>query len=115
MRVVIIDDDMALLRSLDLLLSSRGHDVWVFNDSQKARDFIQDGEEIDALIVDVIMPGGRGDALLESLQGSLKESCRVVLVSGHTDLVEHMDLRAFGVSLFLPKPLDFQALCEALQ
>jgi DNA-binding NtrC family response regulator len=42
----------------------------------------------------------------------LPQSCKVILISGHTDIVEILNLKAMGVSAFLSKPLDLDQLCE---
>jgi DNA-binding NtrC family response regulator len=112
MKVVIVDNDIALLRSLEILLSDRGHEVSLFRNPDTACSFIERAGPFDALILDYAMPGLDGAEVLRRIKGRLSEHCKVILMSGHTDLVEPLDLKAMGVSSFLPKPLDFDRLCK---
>jgi DNA-binding NtrC family response regulator len=126
MNVIVVDDDVALLRSLAIVLTSRGHTVKSFDDSREASCFIEHSQPapsparcgagadkpVDVLIVDYIMPGLTGEELLRRTRERLPQTCKVILISGHTDLIEPLNLEAMRVSAFLPKPLDFDKLFE---
>jgi DNA-binding NtrC family response regulator len=110
MRVVLVDNDTTLLRSLEIVLSSRGHKVVSFDDPVSACGFIEKGGPLDILIVDYVMPDLDGKALMQRVGPHLPRSCRVILLSGHTDLVEPLDLASIGINAYLPKPLDLDQL-----
>ncbi len=118
MNVVVIDDDVALLRSIEILLAGKGHRVAAYTApdsalaslSGKSADSVP---PVDVLLVDFVL--SRCTAL-DFLEANRKhfDHCKVILMSGHTDLVELFDLRKIGVDAFLPKPLDFNRLCELI-
>lgn len=114
MTVVVVDNDTALLRSLEIFLSQYGHQVEAFNNPAAAAEYLDHQASPDALVVDYVMPGLSGLELLGRSRSRLAESCRVVLISGHTDQIEPLDLEAHGIGQFVPKPLDLFQLCRAI-
>ena len=110
MKVVIVDDDAVILRTLKILLSRQGHQVMTFGNPIEACSFLEQGEPLDVLILDYMMPLITGEALLRRIKSKLPQTCKVILISGHTDLVEPLDLDGLGVTAYLPKPLDFDKL-----
>lgn len=109
-KVVVIDDDAAILRSLEILLTAEGHRVQSFRDGGAAGSFVDRAGCPDVLILDYVIPPLRGEQVLRSLRPRLSAECRVILISGHTDQIEPATIAAMGVDAFLPKPLDFERL-----
>jgi DNA-binding NtrC family response regulator len=114
MNVVIVDNDAAFLRSAELMLSADGHRVRTFVNPENACDYIEDGGQPDVLLLDYLMPRLSGVQVLDRIRPHLSREARVVLVSGHTDLVQSLDLKSLGIAAFLPKPLDLQKLDDLL-
>ena len=114
MRITIVDNDKALLRSLSLLLSSEGHEVVCFQDPLGAGAAVGVSVHPDVLIVDYLMPGLDGVALLQRLRPRLGGDCSVILISGHSDRLGGSELESLGPLRFLPKPLDFEELSGLL-
>ncbi|MFA4986338.1 MAG: response regulator [Candidatus Brocadiia bacterium] len=109
MKVAIIDNDPAILRSVQILLTQAGHFVRAFSDCREALAQFALEYRPDVIILDFVMPEMNGDCFLSTLRSSVKEIPRVILISGHAELVARKisDLR---VDHFLPKPVDFDAL-----
>jgi FixJ family two-component response regulator len=109
----LIDDDEAVRSSLALLISTVGLRVQGWGDPQQfLREFPRGG--IGAIVLDVRMPGISGLAVLETL---VREGVDqpVIMLTGHGTV--DMCRRAFkaGAAEFLEKPVDDEALLEALQ
>jgi two-component system response regulator FixJ len=109
----LIDDDEAVRSSLALLISTVGLRVQGWSDPQQfLREFPR--QDIGAIVLDVRMPGISGLTVLDTLvaQGADQP---VVLLTGHGTV--EMCRRAFkaGAAEFLEKPVDDEALLEALQ
>lgn len=111
--VHLIDDDRAVRESLALLIGTVGLRVESWPDPHEfLRSF--DRASIGAIVLDVRMPGISGLAVLEKLvtEGA---DLPVIMLTGHgtVDLCR----RAFkaGAAEFLEKPVDDQALLDALQ
>jgi len=110
MNVVIVDDDPNLTRSLEIVLTRQGHKVRTFQDAAEADFFLEQGARVDVLILDYMMPEFNGVEIMGRVRDALPDHCKVILISGHTDLVDRGSLRKLGIDDFLPKPLDLHAL-----
>ncbi|MCE3271713.1 MAG: DNA-binding response regulator [Ramlibacter sp.] len=109
----LIDDDDAVRNSLALLISTVGLRVQGWSDPQQfLREFPRN--DIGAIVLDVRMPGISGLALLDTLVAQGVDQ-PVIMLTGHGTV--EMCRRAFksGAAEFLEKPVDDEALLEALQ
>ena len=109
----LIDDDEAVRSSLALLISTVGLRVQAWADPQAFMNGF-DRQSVGAIVLDVRMPGISGLSVL----GTLKEQGvdqPVIMLTGHGTV--EMCRRAFkaGAAEFLEKPVDDEALLEALQ
>lgn len=111
--VHLIDDDEAVRSSLALLISTVGLRVQAWSDPQTfMNDFDRQG--IGAIVLDVRMPGISGLTVLDTLTSQGVDQ-PVIMLTGHGTV--DMCRRAFksGAAEFLEKPVDDEALLEALQ
>ena len=67
------------------------------------------------IIVDYLMAGLTGDKLIQRLREFLTPSCIIVLISGHTDMIEPLNLKELGIYSFLPKPIDMDRLMDIIE
>ena len=111
--VHLVDDDDAVRDALARLLASVGLRVQGWADAQQFLSGF-DREAIGAVVLDVRMPGMGGLALLDALRESGVDQ-PVVMLTGHGTV--EMCRRAFksGAAEFLEKPVDDEALLEAVQ
>ncbi|MBS9718443.1 response regulator transcription factor [Pseudohalocynthiibacter aestuariivivens] len=111
--VYLVDDDEAVRRALELLLSTVGVNVTTFADPQS---FLLQLENLQpgCLIFDIRMPVFSGLKLQERLNEKGVDWPTVV-ISGHGDI--EACRRAFrnGAVDFLSKPVDEQDLIDAIQ
>jgi FixJ family two-component response regulator len=109
----LIDDDAAVRDSLALLIGTVGLRVERWADPQA---FLAqfDREGIGAIVLDVRMPGISGLTVLDTLAAQGVDQ-PVIMLTGHGTV--EMCRRAFksGAAEFLEKPVDDEALIEALQ
>jgi FixJ family two-component response regulator len=111
--IAIVDDDASLRRSLGNLLGSTGFRVETF---ASAEAFLETGKvaAINALVLDVRMPGMSGVDLLVEL-GRRDARLPVVVLTAHGDEdVRKQCLRA-GALAFLTKPFQAKDLLDAIQ
>lgn len=111
--VHLIDDDEAVRNSLALLIGTVGLRVQVWADPQTFLSGF-DRESIGAIVLDVRMPGISGLTVLDTLIAQGVDQ-PVIMMTGHGTV--EMCRRAFkaGAAEFLEKPIDDEALLEALQ
>ena len=109
----LIDDDEAVRASLALLIGTVGLRVQTWGDPQA---FITgfDRQSIGVIVLDVRMPGISGLAVLETLMAQGVDQ-PIIMLTGHGTVA--MCRRAFkaGAAEFLEKPMNDEALLEALQ
>jgi len=113
-RLLLVEDDDQV-RGLALrILKMTGYQVLCAESAEKALALIQQGQAIDMLVTDVVMPGLDGVSLASRVQ-VLQPDSKVLFVSGYTD----DRLARFGVDLencnFLAKPYTPVALCEKVE
>jgi FixJ family two-component response regulator len=109
----LIDDDDGVRSSLAMLISTVGLRVQGWSDPQQfLREF--DRGQIGAIVLDVRMPGISGLTVLDTLVAQGVDQ-PVIMLTGHGTV--EMCRRAFksGAAEFLEKPVDDEALLEALQ
>lgn len=109
----LIDDDEAVRSSLALLIGTVGLRVQTWADPQAFLATF-DRRGIGAIVLDVRMPGIGGLAVLDTLAAQGVDQ-PVIMLTGHGTV--EMCRRAFkaGAAEFLEKPIDDEALLEALQ
>ena len=109
----LIDDDEAVRSSLALLISTVGLRVQAWADPQTFMNGF-DRQSIGAIVLDVRMPGISGLSVLDTLKEQRVDQ-PVIMLTGHGTV--EMCRRAFkaGAAEFLEKPVDDEALLEALQ
>jgi FixJ family two-component response regulator len=109
----LIDDDEAVRSSLALLIGTVGLRVQAWADPQSFLDGF-DRQGIGAIVLDVRMPGISGLTVLDTLMAQRVDQ-PVIMLTGHGTV--EMCRRAFksGAAEFLEKPVDGDALLDALQ
>ena len=61
-----------------------------------------------------MMPELTAPEVIERVKRHIPEGPKVILISGHTDIIETLDLQEIGVDVFLAKPLDLDLLFDLL-
>jgi CheY-like chemotaxis protein len=114
MRILIADDDRVLVHMLSAHLRARGHETVAAFDVMQTWMAIQ-RQPIDAIVLDIQMPGGTGMEVLRKIKTYSKTSLiPVVVLSGSLDPHEVQKVKDLGADKFLPKPPDVDLLCETL-
>lgn len=103
-RILIAEDEPAVRRTLEAILTRAGHELLIAeNGDDAARISDADPDRIDLLLSDVVMPGLSGPALAQRLRQT-RPGIRVLLISGYADqLLPDTDALESGMS-FMEKP-----------
>lgn len=112
MKIVLVDNDRALVQSLSILLKSYGHEIHAFHDPLEAIRFLESAPSFDLLLLDDLMPGCHGRELLQRMKSRMPRGARVIMISGHIERIRPCEMVALGVDGFFPKPLDLDRLVE---
>ncbi|HEX4263190.1 MAG TPA: response regulator [Verrucomicrobiae bacterium] len=113
-RILVVDDDPIIVKTLTLTLNARGYDVLSAGDAAEAIGKMRD-EKPDMLLVDVSLPadcasGGvvpwNGFQITQWLQRMSTAKIPTIIISG-TDKPEYKaKAAAVGAEAFMAKPLD---------
>lgn len=114
-RVLLVDDDRALLEATCASLTDLGYVVSAFHNPIEALNaFRIRPHTFDVLVTDMTMPRLTGDALGAAVR-ELRPDLPMILVSGFSDLVTPEQVCANGFAAFLAKPLRPAALAQAIE
>jgi FixJ family two-component response regulator len=110
--IYLIDDDESVRRALQRFLRSAGLDVKAFS---SAKEFLESGNfgERACIVLDIQMRGLTGFELQEQL-ASRGISIPVITVSAFDDRETRERARKLGAAAFFRKPVDGQALIDAI-
>jgi FixJ family two-component response regulator len=111
--VYVIDDDKSMQRAFQLLFQSADFDVQAFC---SAEEFLESASLSGGgcIILDMCMPGMTGPEFLKEL-ASRKIGIPVIGVSAYDNAPARDLARASGAVAFFRKPVDDQALIDAIE
>lgn len=112
-RILVIDDDAALLASLDYALTAAGHSVATAPDGEKAGPMFR-AEPFDLIITDMIMPDREG---IETIMALHRDFPRVGVIAMSGGLRSRNYLNAakhLGAHRVLTKPFTAAQLHESI-
>ncbi|TSJ64694.1 response regulator [Starkeya sp. 3C] len=112
MRVHVVEDDAGVSDSLALILSNIGHKVISYPDAESLFK-VAPPDARDAVIVDLSLPGIPGAQLVRWLL-NLAAPPRVVVITGQSQSFIDHQLRGLSPARLVRKPLDVEALTQAL-
>jgi FixJ family two-component response regulator len=110
--VHIVDDDEAVRKGLSRLMRSAGVESLAYDSPESFVSEVQDTEHA-CIVLDITMPRMNGLELLSQLKAR-GIRMPVIAVSARDDDDTRQLARDLGVSLFLRKPVDDQALLDAI-
>jgi putative two-component system response regulator len=102
-RLLIVDDEDALRRSMRRTLRRAGHEVAEASSVPGARAVLASATGIELVFCDLGLPGESGLELVRSLQGT---DVAVVMLTGVDDPAVANDALAIGAYAYLVKPLE---------
>ncbi len=116
LRVLIVDDDQAVLGYLRELIDGGSHETVV----ETAHDGFEAGRKVhafspDVVLLDLMMPGIRGTEVCRQIkQIPGLADVRVIAMSGYLSPENEAELKAAGAECSLPKPIDADRLLKLL-
>ena len=114
-KVLIIDDDQALLRAMRKILERWHHEVVEARDGDEGVRLFR-ADSFDLVVTDLIMPGKEGIETIIELREEFPD-VRILAVSGGFSMDKTgplHDAEALGADASLPKPFSIQDFVEAV-
>lgn len=118
-RVLVMDDDLLVRRTVERLLEALGCPaVTAAEGGEAVTPFAQareQGRPFDLLLLDLTVPGGSGGVETLAAIRQVAPDVRAVVMSGYADNPVMARHRDFGFQAVLPKPFTFDRLADAMR
>jgi DNA-binding NtrC family response regulator len=112
-RIMLVDDEAIVLRTIGGYLRHAGHQVEEASDGESGLKRLL-AEEFDLALVDIRMPRLDGLSVLKRLHET-KPYLAVVIITGHGDMETAIHALRFGVADFLTKPIKLIELDSVVE
>jgi DNA-binding response OmpR family regulator len=119
-RVLIVEDETHLAKGLRFNLEAEGHWVHVVSDGETALEVLlgnttaSKSEDFDAVVLDVMLPGKDGFAVVSELR-TAKNFVAVLMLTARGRPEDVLKGFASGADDYLPKPFELPILLARLQ
>ncbi|MFV3129600.1 response regulator transcription factor CtrA [Niveispirillum sp. KHB5.9] len=114
MRVLLVEDDAAMQKSIQLMLSAEGG--YIVDATSLGEDGLEIGKlyDYDIIILDLMLPDMDGYEVLRRLRAS-RVNTPILILSGLSDLDNKIKGLGFGADDYLTKPFDKRELIARVQ
>ncbi len=102
-KVLVCDDDEAILESLRIYLSNSGYDVLMASDGLQALEIVNK-EDISCIVLDIMMP--KLDGLKTTLKIREEHNIPVILLSAKSEDTDKIAGLEFGADDYVTKPFN---------
>ena len=113
-RVLVVDDDRAMVRTLCDILRLRGWECDGAYSGEEAVTAVCGGTTYSSVLMDIKMPGMDGVEAFKTMKGCSPE-VRVMLMTAHTSDDTRAEAEREGAYRVLTKPVDFGDLLALLK
>ncbi|MCH6558669.1 MAG: response regulator [Nitrospirae bacterium] len=116
-RVLIVDDEADLRKSIRLILTKAGYDAVEAEDGEKAIEAIRSGDNpllVDTVICDLVMPKVNGMEAIAFFRSQFP-GVPILVLTGHPNIDNASDLYKQGVVDYLVKPIVPEKLLAAVE
>ena len=96
-RVLVVDDDVEVADMAGQLLEASGYSVKLAYRAGAALELLKDGEAVDLVFSDVIMPGGMSGVQLAEEVGRSFPKLPVLLATGYSDAIAEANLKGLNI------------------
>ena len=115
-RILVADDDPAILRLVSMILEKEGYEVIKANDGREAYKTLQADSDFTAAVFDVVMPHITGPELVRHMRTEKRfMKIPVMMMTAEQDPKLSRDSFSAGAVVFLPKPFTTAQLQIMLQ
>lgn len=111
-RILIIEDDAAIAQAVQLNLECAEYEVTVFDNGQTAWDALRDNHDYDLALLDMMLPGIDGFALLPKLR---EYGIPVICLTAMGDPGHEVQGLRSGAEDYIAKPFDMLALMVRME
>jgi len=108
MKVLLVEDNLDVGEAVDKRLRAAGHIV-IWNTDGRNVDRALDDGPIDAVILDLTLPGADGITILRQIRRQ-RQDLPVLVITAKAEINDKVSLLDFGADDYLVKPFDMREL-----
>ena len=113
-RILIVDDDRSIRRTLEKFLGGEGYAVTTAQDAPGAIAAADGPDQIDLMLLDLGLPGGSGFDVLAALKDK-PDAPTIVVVTARDDMQSTVKAIQLGAYEYLVKPVDIDRLRDVMK
>ncbi|ACL03741.1 PAS/PAC sensor hybrid histidine kinase [Desulfatibacillum aliphaticivorans] len=114
-RIMLVEDEEAILDMTHRMLKKLGYKVTPFQSSQEALEAFKDAPRAhDLLLTDMTMPHMTGFELAVKIR-EIRSDMPILLCTGFSDQISDERIRDFGPTEFLIKPISMHVMASSLR
>lgn len=113
MRVLLLEDDVALNDLLSDHLEDKGYEVTLCTNGQEALEYLID-EKFDLALLDINTPIMTGIEVLKTIREDYKNSTPAIMLTAYQDTKHLKDSFESGVDDYIKKPFDLEELDQRI-
>jgi CheY-like chemotaxis protein len=117
-KILVIDDDHLVVKSLARLLEQEGYSVSCAENSNQALDLIGH-VDFDLIISDIRMPGMNGIETTNNIRDVLrlrnKETIPIIFITGYSDETSYNEAKKLNAADFIYKPFDKDKFLQSIK
>lgn len=104
-RILIIEDNPMVVKSLEFKLTRDGYDVIIAEDGRRALEILREDDAIQLVITDLMLPYVTGTELIEHIRNNTPNMPIIVLSTSNQEEII-TDAFMMGVNDFITKPFS---------
>jgi len=116
-KILIIDDEELIVKSLGKLLEKNGYTVFVAKNGQDALVMVEE-ESFGLIIADIRMPGINGVETIETINKNLNdrglEKIPIIFITGYADEEIKLKAKTLKPVAYIYKPFDISKLVDKI-
>lgn len=105
MNILVCEDNIMTLRTIEFSLKKAGYDVFKAQDGVEGIRIL-DEEDIDLVITDINMPYTKGLELIRHINTNIEQNIPVIVITGITNSETKAHAKELGAQGYLTKPFD---------
>ena len=109
MRILVVEDDRKVASFIRQGLHEEGHAVEVAKDGVEALELVLSDPDYDLVVLDVMLPGRDGFAVLKTLRGE-KIAAPILMLTARESVADRVAGLDLGADDYLTKPFAFDEL-----
>jgi two-component system response regulator GlrR len=107
-KLLIVDDDLSILRVLKMRLESEGYQVEAASEIEAAKDLAVTNE-YELAILDLKLPGGNGIDLMKTIHKT-DPNLPVIILTAYGTIESAVEAIKEGAYVYLKKPFNYREL-----